>query len=193
MSDKASGIPGDNGKLREEFGNSADIIRMMADDPAVKGEDGSVIPDGGEIEISEESKKVLREADRGTLTLLERFARETWGKPWAGRAAWIAGNTAAAGALGKAALSSFAAWPGLFAAACGTALLGAVAYDASKDYQSYRRMAAARYRGQISRSYSEYIDGIVEDLKAEAGKEPEYWFTPPTPEVHEKSIRKKAR
>lgn len=192
MSDKASGIPGDNGKLREEFGNSADIIRMMADDPAVKGEDGSVIPDGGEIEISEESKKVLREADRGTLTLLERFARETWGKPWAGRAAWIAGNTAAAGALGKAALSSFAAWPGLFAAACGTALLGAVAYDASKDYQSYRGMAAARYRGQISRSYSEYIDGIVEDLKAEAGKEPEYWFTPPTPEVHEKSIRKKA-
>ena len=54
VSDKASGIPGDNGKLREEFGNSADIIRMMADDPAVKGEDGSVIPDGGEIEISEE-------------------------------------------------------------------------------------------------------------------------------------------
>ena len=93
-----------NGIISEElilpaYGNSEDIVRKMAEDPAIQEQDPEVVASAiKNREIRRKAMGILQNADDEGRNFLTRYAQETWGQPWVERSAWIASNAATAGA-----------------------------------------------------------------------------------------------
>lgn len=175
-----------NGIISEElilpaYGNSEDIVRKMAEDPAIQEQDPEVVASAiKNREIRRKAMGILQNADDEGRSFLTRYAQETWGQPWVERSAWIASNVATAGAyIGAIATGSLP----LLTATCALATLGGLTHDASKRYKDLRRMESKRIRGTKSPKYDAYIRDIIKDAeKKNRLRTPEsmYWFIAPT-------------
>ena len=175
-----------NGIISEElilpaYGNSEDIVRKMAEDPAIQEQDPEVVASAiKNREIRRKAMGILQNADDEGRNFLTRYAQETWGQPWVERSAWIASNAATAGAyIGAIVTGSLP----LLTATCALATLGGLTHDASKRYKDLRRMESKRIRGTKSPKYDAYIRDIIKDAeKKNRLRTPEsmYWFIAPT-------------
>lgn len=187
------GYSAEHGRNEEDdiasaLGNSAGIVRKMAEDDAIMLLDPEEITKAiRDSRIRRAAMRTLRSADESLRDTLSHYADWSYGKPWSERAAYIGGTAAGAGLYGAAAIgsasgsigsallpfsaaASLAAFPvtALAAASFACLTLTAVTHRYAKTYQESRDRETWRIKGRNLEGYEAFVQSTIARIEEDA-------------------------